>query len=237
MSQLVVDSVLTAIPQPATGGGPCRPGAAHRKPAPVNEIRRATHASRPGQQPTAQSGRREKSLGAGAALGIVVGVRNQVASAGVALVMALTATQAEASAAPAPQPDTPCSESLAGALAQVQDDWRFLECVNQAPAGWRWQFFAGDYPSSTRFLSYGPTLTLHGEGRRNPEIKSGHWIAYPQDPDSQCAAQQTTVNSSGPGVAPPVTVAGEPGRALDLQVLPLLFSIEMSGNCLWQQVG
>ncbi len=162
-------------------------------------------------------------------------MRTRAVGAVVCACAALTVTPAQASAGPAPLPDTPCSEGLAGALAQPQDDWRFVECVNQPPAGWRWQPFAGDYPSSSRFLTYGPALTLHGEGRRNPEIKSGHWIAYPQDPGTRCVAQQSAV-LSGAGVGPPATVAGEPGRPLDFQVVPFLFTIEMTGNCLWQQV-
>ena len=36
---------------------------------------------------------------------------------------------------------------------------------------------------------------------------------------------------------PPHDIEGEPGQTLSLQVAPQLFSIEMTGDCLWQKVN
>ena len=100
--------------------------------------------------------------------------------------------------------------------------------------GYQWKIFDSPYPNSDRWLTYGPTLTLHGEGQRNREINSGDWIAYPQDSGSRCTAEQLVVVSAGE-LGPPQVSTGEPGQPLEFRVLPLLFTIEMSGNCLWQK--
>ncbi|CAN5353558.1 hypothetical protein BH09ACT8_BH09ACT8_31420 [soil metagenome] len=144
---------------------------------------------------------------------------------------ALAATVAAVLAAPpaladpvAPQPDGPCSENLAGALTQRASSTpapTYLECSN-APGNYRWTPFTGPYPSSDRWLSYGPAVTLHGQGRRNPEILSGRWVAYPQDADATCSAEQVTVVSAGE-VGPPQTTTGQPGQPLDFEVLPVVF--------------
>jgi hypothetical protein len=78
-------------------------------------------------------------------------------------------------------------------------------------------------------------MTLHGEGLRNPSVASGNWTATPQDPTSRCRAEQQTV--VGPGVlsAPQVSEA-DAGQSLSLQLPPRLFSIEMTGYCLWTRV-
>jgi hypothetical protein len=146
---------------------------------------------------------------------------------------------AVASAEPVvPQADTPCAESLNGALTQLLNYTTYvttyLECRTQPGVGYRWQVFDDPYPSSDRWLSFGPKLILHGEGQRNREIDSGDWVAYPQDSSSQCVAEQVNVVSAGTVGAPQVS-AGEPGQPLELQVLPLLFTIELSGYCLWEK--
>jgi hypothetical protein len=130
----------------------------------------------------------------------------------------------------APQPGSPCAESLADALTQLPDR-AFLVC-----SGGSWESFTGPYPSSDRWFSYGPPLTLHGQGLRNPEILSGNWTATPQHSDSTCSAQQAAVISAGE-VGPPRTSTGEQGRPLDFDVLPVVFSIELTGDCLWERVS
>ncbi len=147
---------------------------------------------------------------------------------------------AVASAEPAaPQADTECAPNLDGALTQLLNYTTsvttFLECRNQPGVGYRWQLFDSPYPTSDRWLSYGPKLILHGEGQRNREIDSGDWIAYPQDSASRCNAEQVAVVSTG-GVTPPQVSTGEPGQPLELQLVSLLFTVELSGNCLWQKV-
>ena len=76
---------------------------------------------------------------------------------------------------------------------------------------------------------------MHGEGLRNPEIQKGDWTAVPQDPETQCTAVQVAVVSAGV-VSPPQTAQGQPGRPLSLTVVPKLFSITLSGFCLWTKV-
>jgi hypothetical protein len=67
---------------------------------------------------------------------------------------------------------------------------------------------------------------------RNPDVASGEWTATPQEPGSQCRAEQQTVVSPGVKSAPQVS-EGKTGQPLSLQLPPRLFSIELSGYCLW----
>ena len=135
----------------------------------------------------------------------------------------------------APQPGTPCSKDLAGAGTQLPDLMTFLQCRNQQGGEYRWQNFESPYPNSDRWLTYGPQLTLHGEGQPNREIDSGDWIAYPQASDGQCKAEQLDLTGAGERSQPQVST-GEPGQPLKLRVLPLLFTVELTGYCLWQKV-
>jgi hypothetical protein len=129
----------------------------------------------------------------------------------------------------APQADTPCPVSAAGAMTLLPDGKTPMVCRDQ-----RWQSAANPSPPSDRWLSYGPAMTLHGEGLRNPEVRSGTWTATPQDADGRCRAEQSAV--LGPGVVgAPETAEGKPGQPLQLQVLPRLFSITLNGYCLWER--
>ena len=133
-----------------------------------------------------------------------------------------------------PQQNSECSENLAGALTQLPDLRTLLECSSLPGLGYQWQSYDNPYPNSDRWLTYGPTLTLHGEGQRNPEVKSGEWTGYPQDGGAQCVAQQTVVLGAGE-LGPPQVATGALGLPLKLQLLPLLFTVDLSGNCLWQK--
>ena len=68
------------------------------------------------------------------------------------------------------------------------------------------------YPNSDRWLTYGPTLTLHGEGQRNREIDSGDWIGSPQDPDGRCTAEQVAIATPGAWVRPSCRPASRGSR-------------------------
>ena len=160
-------------------------------------------------------------------------MRLTLAVAVTAMVVAATATLGStiASAEPVvPQPDTPCAAEMAGALTKLPDYKTVLECRNN-----QWQIFDSPFPNSDRWLSYGPELTLSGEGVRNREIDSGDWIAHPQDSGSRCKAEQVAVIAAGT-LGPPQVSTGEPGQPVKLRLLPLLFNLELSGNCLWQKV-
>ena len=111
-----------------------------------------------------------------------------------------------------------------------------LVCRQQANENYRWTIVTSDYPSSDRWLTYGPQLTLRGEGTRNYNLRSGDWIALPQDADSQCIEEQIAVVSAGV-VSSPQVEAGAAGQQLSFRVLPDLFSIMMKGYCLWRKVS
>jgi hypothetical protein len=124
---------------------------------------------------------------------------------------------------------------VAGAMTQLPDLMTFLECRNLRDGEYRWQSPYSPYPKSDRWLTYGPQLTLHGEGQPNREIDSGDWVAYPQAADSRCEAAQLDNTAAGERTPPQVS-AGEPGEPLTLRVLPMLFTVELQGHCLWQKV-
>jgi hypothetical protein len=134
----------------------------------------------------------------------------------------------------APAVGSSCADSVAGAFTQLPDGTTFLACEGVS-GGYRWQPVSAPFEPSDRWLSYGPALTLHGQGRRNPAILSGQWIATPQDLASTCSAEQAPVTDAG--VAPPQKTVGKPGQALDFEVLPVVFSIQLGGDCLWERVS
>lgn len=142
---------------------------------------------------------------------------------------ALVCAPAAAADPVAPEAGSSCGE-LSGAMTQISDG-SFLDC----PDG-TWTQYTGPYPSSDRWFSYGPAVKLHGQGLRNPQILSGAWLATPQDADSVCSASQAAVVSAGE-VGPAQKSVGEPGQILAFDVLPVVFSIELSGDCLWQRTG
>jgi hypothetical protein len=144
----------------------------------------------------------------------------------------LLSTSAVASADPVmPQPGTPCSSDLSDVMTWLPDANSPLECLNN-----QWQAVTTPQPPNDRWLSLGPAMTLHGEGMRNPNVMSGGWTATPQDPDSSCRAEQRAVVDAGV-VGPPRVAESPQGQPLSFQVVPQLFSIEMSGYCLWTRTG
>ena len=155
-------------------------------------------------------------------------------SAGAAVVAIAVVAAPVASAAPVPQPGASCSHALADAMTQLPDLTTFLQCRQQGGES-RWQSPDSPYPKSDRWLTYGPALTLHGEGQRNREIDSGKWIGYPQASDTQCKAAQLDNTAEGERTPPQIAV-GEAGQPLTLQLLPMLFTVELRGYCLWQKV-
>lgn len=130
-----------------------------------------------------------------------------------------------------PQEGSPCPPDLAGAATLPFGRSLPLVCQDM-----RWQAVTAPGDPSDRWVSFGPTMALHGEGLRNPNLSSGAWTATPLDPQTQCAATQHAVVSAGV-VGAPVTAEGEPGQSLSVQVLPSLFDITMTGYCLWTRTG
>jgi hypothetical protein len=156
-----------------------------------------------------------------------------IGAATLALLCAPACAHAEPPQPVTPQRDAPCTETLVGAMTRLADGKTNLVCTDQG-GGYRWSVFTSPYPSSDRWLTYGPELTLHGQGMRNPEIMSGRWMGAPQESDGVCRAEQVTVLGAGV-VSPPEEVTGEPGKSLEFSVSPTLFTIKLSGNCVWHR--
>lgn len=136
---------------------------------------------------------------------------------------------ANADVAP-PEVGAGCAAELADAMTLL-DDQTYVTC-RQAGLGYIWTPTQTPFPPNDTWLSYGPSITLHGQGMRNPNLSSGRWTATPQDPEATCKATQTTVVEAGV-LAEPRVFEGEQGRPLTLDMLPQLFYAELAGNCLW----
>ena len=135
-----------------------------------------------------------------------------------------------------PQADASCTGDLDGALTALpkpagdaSNKQNLLQCSNGT-----WQPFLDPYPSSDRWLSTGPDLVLHGQGRRNPEVKAGVWTATPVTADAKCSAERVDVVAAGQTSAPE-TFSANPGQPLRIDVSDHLFTVKLSGYCLWQR--
>ncbi|WP_299562735.1 hypothetical protein [uncultured Mycolicibacterium sp.] len=136
----------------------------------------------------------------------------------------------EAQAQPAePRADAACATELAGALTRVDDT--VLRCHDG-----HWQPDTDPYPVSDKWLTSDAGLTLHGQGRRNPEMLAGQWIGWPQQADDRCSAEQVVVVAAGE-LSEPQAAEAERGRPLELAVAPTMFSTLLRGDCLWLRVG
>ena len=152
-----------------------------------------------------------------------------------ALTAALAVTPMPVHADPSAPATVPaCAPDLDGAMTLLPDQRTYVIC-GQTPAGYAWSDVQTPFEPNDSWLSYGPVITLHGQGMRNPNVTGGQWTATPRDPQTICRAQQTTVVEAGV-LAPPVLTEGEQGAPLSLQLLPALFYLELSGDCLWQKV-
>jgi hypothetical protein len=151
----------------------------------------------------------------------------RMALAIVVLTVAIGALPVAAADPPALHDGVACTADLSGVMT-----WQAAAMVRLVCADGRWQTVTSPQPPNDRWLSVGPAITLHGEGMRNPDVASGQWTAVPQEPGSQCRAVQQAVVSPGVKSAPQVS-EGQPGQQLSLQLQPRLFSVDLSGYCLW----
>jgi hypothetical protein len=129
---------------------------------------------------------------------------------------------------PAPQAGAPCPIDWANVMTQLPGGSDYLVCEGS------WMPAPTPFDPAGRWLSYGPQITLHGQGFRNPNLRSGRWTASPLDPAAVCGADQVAVVSAGV-LAPLVHSQSSPGQPMSLDVLPKLFTIVLSGNCLWSE--
>ncbi|ORB63435.1 hypothetical protein [Mycolicibacterium tusciae] len=152
--------------------------------------------------------------------------------AGMLVAVVLVFTSGVAAADPVvPQANTPCPPDAAGAATRPADANMPLVCSDGT-----WQAVTTPQPPNDRWLSVGPPILLHGNGRQNPDVQSGDWTATPRNADTRCRAEQVTV--LGPGVlsAPEVT-EGAADQRLEVTFAPRLFNVTLSGDCLWIRSG
>jgi opacity protein-like surface antigen len=143
-----------------------------------------------------------------------------------ALAVALSSGAAAADPV-APQVNTPCPPDAAGAATRPADAKMPLVCSSGS-----WQAVTTPQPPNDRWLSVGPPMLLHGEGRQNPDVQSGDWTATPRTADTRCRAEQTTVLEPGVLTAPDVA-EGSADQRLQVTFAPRLFNVTLSGDCLW----
>jgi len=125
-----------------------------------------------------------------------------------------------------------CPAELADTMTLLPDERTYVQCRPQFGLGYAWAQIQTPFDPNDTWFSYGPAITLHGQGMRNPNLSSGRWTATPQDPETTCRATQTTVVEAGV-LAQPQIAQGEPGEPLDVEMLPKLFYVELAGSCLW----
>ena len=148
-----------------------------------------------------------------------------------ALVTAAGGAHAEPAA---PQLGDGGSTELSGAMPLLPDGQTYAICQEVIDSA-VWADVPTPFDPNDTWFSYGPTITLHGQGMRNPNLRSGEWTATPQDAETTCGVQQRTVIEAGALSAPEVS-QGEPGKPFTVQMQPKLFYAELSGNCLWTRV-
>ncbi len=130
-----------------------------------------------------------------------------------------------------PEVGHPCTAELADTMTLLPDESTYAAC-RWAGLAYAWAPAQTPFPPNDRWLSYGPPITLHGQGMRNPNLSSGQWTATPQDPEATCKVTETTVVEAGV-LADPQVFEGEQGKPLTVEMLPQLFYAELAGNCLW----
>jgi hypothetical protein len=126
--------------------------------------------------------------------------------------------------------DTACGLTEAGAMTWPAGASAPLRCD-----GGQWAPVTDPYPASDRWVSQGPVMTLRGGARQNPAIEPGAWTATALTSDTRCRAEQVSV-TYGKVDGPPRVDESAPGESLNLEVIPRLLTIDLSGDCLWQKI-
>jgi hypothetical protein len=158
-------------------------------------------------------------------------MRRAMAIAVASLTAALWSPTAATADPLAPQPDTPCASNLSDVMTWPPGAKMPLVCRAQ-----RWELVATPQPPNDRWLSYGPAMTLHGEGLRNPNVASGDWTATP------AGLEQPVPRAAASGGQPrrgrrSSSIGRQARRTAFIPSGAQLFSIEMSGYCLWTRTG
>lgn len=132
-----------------------------------------------------------------------------------------------------PQLGAGCAADLVDAMTLLPDEQTYVVCLD-GPGGASWAPAPIAFDPHDIWLSYGPVITLHGQGMRNPNVTAGEWTATPRDPQTVCRAAQQTVVQAGVLSDPQVSEA-DAGAELTVRLLPRLFYLELSGDCLWEK--
>ena len=136
-------------------------------------------------------------------------------------------------APPAPQVGSACLAEMDGTMTLLPDGQTYVIC-EQRLGGYGWAEAPIPFEPADAWLSYGPAISLHGQGMRNPNLTSGDWTATPLDNDTTCRAEEQTVIEAGV-LSDPQVFQGEQGRPMGVPMLPKLFYLKISGNCLWSK--
>ena len=158
--------------------------------------------------------------------------------AAVAFLAALAGSPAQAEppapeTPPVPQIGAPCISEMDGTMTLLPDGQTYVIC-QQRLGGYDWAEAAIPFEPADAWLSYGPAISLHGQGMRNPNVTSGNWTATPLDDDTTCRAEEQTVIEAGV-LSDPQVFQGEPGKPMAVPMLPKLFYLQLSGHCLWSK--
>ena len=136
-------------------------------------------------------------------------------------------------APPAPQIGSACMAEMDGTMTLLPDGQTYVIC-QQRLGGYGWAEAPIPFEPADAWLSYGPAISLHGQGMRNPNVTSGNWTATPLDDDTTCRAEEQTVIEAGV-LSDPQVFQGEEGKPMAVPMLPKLFYLQLSGHCLWSK--
>lgn len=166
--------------------------------------------------------------------------RTRISAAGLAVaalvVLSVNPAQADPSVPenpPAPQIGMACPPEMDGTMTLLPDGQTYAIC-EQRSGGYGWAEPPMPFEPSNAWLSYGPVISLHGQGMRNPNVTSGNWTATPLDNDTTCRAEEQTVIEAGVLSEPQVFQADQ-GKSMAVPLLPKLFYLNLSGHCLWSK--
>lgn len=153
-------------------------------------------------------------------------IRPRLAAAA-ATVSAVCALAAQPVAVADPATSTDCTPDLAGVSTKRFEAEVVVLCKNGM-----WYPQPADAPPSDRWVSFGPTLSLHGQALPNPNVLQGTWNAVPLGPWTRCRSVQQTGVAAG-AVSKPSVDQGPPNAPMTFDVITNVVSIQFSGYCLW----
>ena len=126
-----------------------------------------------------------------------------------------------------PATDTSCTPELEGVMSKRATSDVAMLCKDRM-----WWPQPVDAPPSDRWVTFGPTLTMRGQGLPNPNVVQGSWLATPIGPWTRCRSMQQSGVAPG-AISPPLEDQGPPNQPMLFQIDPNMVSTQFSGYCLW----